>query len=670
MDGYQVCQKLKQNESTHDIPVIFMSVLEDTGDKVRAFNMGGADYITKPFEFREVLARIETHLALRRVRQQLLAANEELESRFRELQAYRDHLEDIVAERTAELTRTNNQLREEIAERVRVQERLAYQAYLLQNISDAVIATDRNGHIQGWNEAAAKIYGWQEYEVAGQPIEKVLDTKFIDSSMREVEKALLTRGQWQGETIQRCRDGQMIYVMASASLLKDRDGNPVGGVIINHDITARKQAEQELARYRDHLEELVRQRTSELEESNRHLQEEITERTRAETQRDAMLEVLQERTAQLEALREVGLQLSAQLDLDLVLRSVVSRALELLGGAAGSLNLYRAERDVLEVVTTEGDILLPPGNVFRRNEGLAGKVWESGKPLVVEDYHAWGGRVEEARPTRITAAVGVPIRWGEGSLGTLVVVDTAQRTFSQSDTDLLSLFATQAAIAIENARLYDQAQRDAEMKATLLHEVNHRVGNSLSVLIGLLEIEQSYLEGGDERRCQAALKGMANRLQGLAAVHRMLSSAGWTSLRLDELSRQIIETVLRLLPMDKYVSLEVTPSQVRVSPKQAHNLGLVINELATNAVKYAWPDRDRGSLAVDIKLEEDGETVRFEFRDDGPGYPEAALLLERHTVGFDLIQDMVSYALDGELSLYNQAGAVALIRFKAAADVL
>jgi two-component sensor histidine kinase len=71
---------------------------------------------------------------------------------------------------------------------------------------------------------------------------------------------------------------------------------------------------------------------------------------------------------------------------------------------------------------------------------------------------------------------------------------------------------------------------------------------------------------------------------------------------------------------------------------------------------------------VDIRLEEESGTVCFEFRDDGPGYPEEALRMERHTVGFDLIQDMANYALGGELSLRNEGGAVALIRFKPSPD--
>ncbi len=76
MDGYQVCQKLKNESSTRDVPVIFISALHDTEDKVQGFSVGGVDYITKPFQIEEVLARVETHLALRRYQKQLQTLNE------------------------------------------------------------------------------------------------------------------------------------------------------------------------------------------------------------------------------------------------------------------------------------------------------------------------------------------------------------------------------------------------------------------------------------------------------------------------------------------------------------------------------------------------------------------------------------------------------------------
>ncbi len=78
MNGYQVCQHLKDNAQTRDIPIIFLSALDETEDKLRAFNVGGVDYVTKPFQLPEVIARVEAHVELRRYQQELRTTNEEL----------------------------------------------------------------------------------------------------------------------------------------------------------------------------------------------------------------------------------------------------------------------------------------------------------------------------------------------------------------------------------------------------------------------------------------------------------------------------------------------------------------------------------------------------------------------------------------------------------------
>lgn len=78
LDGYQVCARLKDDDRTKDIPIIFISALDAIDDKVRAFQVGGVDYITKPFHVEEVLARVETHLALRSLQEQLESANRKM----------------------------------------------------------------------------------------------------------------------------------------------------------------------------------------------------------------------------------------------------------------------------------------------------------------------------------------------------------------------------------------------------------------------------------------------------------------------------------------------------------------------------------------------------------------------------------------------------------------
>ena len=78
MNGYQVCQRLKMNDLTRDIPIIFLSALDDTEDKLRAFSVGGVDYVTKPFQLPEIIARVEAHVRLRRLQRELEEANTEL----------------------------------------------------------------------------------------------------------------------------------------------------------------------------------------------------------------------------------------------------------------------------------------------------------------------------------------------------------------------------------------------------------------------------------------------------------------------------------------------------------------------------------------------------------------------------------------------------------------
>ncbi len=103
IDGFEVCRRLKSDERTKNIPVIFMTVYTDTDHKMQGFEVGGVDYITKPFQEMEVMARVRTHLALSELT---------------------DHLEQKVHERTQELDQANHQLKEEILERQKIEQKL------------------------------------------------------------------------------------------------------------------------------------------------------------------------------------------------------------------------------------------------------------------------------------------------------------------------------------------------------------------------------------------------------------------------------------------------------------------------------------------------------------------------------------------------------------------
>ncbi|NET06623.1 MAG: hybrid sensor histidine kinase/response regulator [Symploca sp. SIO2B6] len=117
INGYEVCKQLKASEQTAKIPVIFLSALNEAIDKVKAFNVGGADYITKPFQIEEVVARVENQLLIRRLQKQQQEHNIKLQQEISDrqqaqvaLQTLNQELEIRVQARTAQLTQANQQL--------------------------------------------------------------------------------------------------------------------------------------------------------------------------------------------------------------------------------------------------------------------------------------------------------------------------------------------------------------------------------------------------------------------------------------------------------------------------------------------------------------------------------------------------------------------------------
>jgi PleD family two-component response regulator len=98
MDGYQTCERLKRDERTRHVPVIFISALDQTEDKAKAFVVGGVDYVTKPIQIEEVLARLQTHLSLRDLREELNRADAELVGWRTEQARLKDELQAAQAE--------------------------------------------------------------------------------------------------------------------------------------------------------------------------------------------------------------------------------------------------------------------------------------------------------------------------------------------------------------------------------------------------------------------------------------------------------------------------------------------------------------------------------------------------------------------------------------------
>jgi diguanylate cyclase (GGDEF)-like protein/PAS domain S-box-containing protein len=156
----------------------------------------------------------------------------------------------------------------DITQRKKEEERVRYLAYVMSRISSAVISTDSELRITQWNRAAEELYGWKESEVLGLVIDEVCRTDFSPDQRLEAQQALIKEKRWQSELKQHHRSGRELWVAASVTLLEDEQGTYIGGVTINHDITERKQTENDLRRAKNAIEEInkVLQRAFEREQ--------------------------------------------------------------------------------------------------------------------------------------------------------------------------------------------------------------------------------------------------------------------------------------------------------------------------------------------------------------------------------------------------------------------
>jgi len=181
----------------------------------------------------------------------------------------REKLEERVRDRTAELLKVNEQLRDEIAERKRAEVLLQRQAELLHLAYDPIIVWQVGGPIESWNKGAEELYGYSQEEAVGQVTHDLLKT-IHPVPWTQIEAELHERRFWEGEIKHHTRDGRALIISARKQLVCGADG--VERVLeVNRDITERKQMEEDLRKSHDELELRVKERTSEWESANEKL---------------------------------------------------------------------------------------------------------------------------------------------------------------------------------------------------------------------------------------------------------------------------------------------------------------------------------------------------------------------------------------------------------------
>ena len=174
MDGYEICRELKISSKTQDIPVIFISALHEVFDKVKAFSLGGVDYITKPFEAKEVLARIDNQLRISRLSKQLVKQNAQLAEQKELLQTIFDHIPLMVVlfNASGQVQLVNREL-----------ERVSGWSHTELEHIDLIAECfpDPEYHQQVLEHISAATGKWQDFKV------RIRNGKFLDTSWSNIQ---------------------------------------------------------------------------------------------------------------------------------------------------------------------------------------------------------------------------------------------------------------------------------------------------------------------------------------------------------------------------------------------------------------------------------------------------------------------------------------------------
>ncbi len=420
--------------------------------------------------------------------------------------------------------------------------------------------------------------------------------------------------------------GEQLYFMVTKVPLRDQNGVITGLVGISRNVTSLKHTQQELERL------LVAERR---------------QRLMAET------------------LREVTLALAGQTHPTAVLDEILLQVERLIPYTAANIMLL--EGNVLKLARSRGFEKFEHDDKFNQlalpltRFGMEAAALKTRQSIVISDIRQEPGWIPLQETPWIRSHLMVPICRGDYTLGVLQLDSDTPNAFTYADVELLEPLSSAAAIALDNARLYEQARQDAATKSTLLREVNHRVGNNLTAISGMLALERHHLNPADQSAYQTIMRDLTNRINGLATVHAMLSATEWAPLPLDDLVNRVIHSSLQMLPFDKHVAVNVSTADARISSDRAHHLAMIINELTTNTVKYALNHKDRARIAVTIAVA--GPEVVLMYTDDGPGYPDSVLKRDNWNVGLELIDNLMRTNLHGDWQLANRQGAVARLQF-------
>ncbi|MDS4041858.1 MAG: PAS domain S-box protein [Candidatus Competibacter sp.] len=402
-------------------------------------------------------------------------------------------------------------------------------------------------------------------------------------------------------------DGEIRWVQDFGTILYDEAGHPLRMIGTMIDITERKRAEIELKNYRDHLEILVGERTAALEVLNAQMQQEIAERQRAEQTLQLTQFMVDQSAEEVYFVRPDG-------GFDYV-NEAACRALgysrdELIGLGVPDIAPQYPTMQWLKTWQT---------------------LMEAGHTMFETVHKTKNG---ELYPVEITADY---LRFGDAEYSCAFVRDIRERRATE-----------------------EKIKASLQEKEVLLKEIHHRVKNNLQVIISLLDLQADVV---GEQATRDQFRESRDRVRSMALIHeRLYRAADLASIDFAEYVRKLTDSLFSsYASANRLITLQTNIEPLSISVEHAVPCGLIINELITNALKYAFPPGRAGIIGVELK--KSGEKrVMLRVWDNGVGLPPAVDPQHSETLGLTIVATLIRQ-LRGDLTLQRVGGTGFTITF-------
>jgi len=627
---------------------------------------------------------------------------------------HRKQLLDTVPKRTRQLKQIKEALEQEINQRKKIEQKLAFQAKLLNSVRESVVATNLDGHITYWGNGAQVLYGYTAAEAMGRSVE----TLIVESEGRQAERERLQQvidsGEWRGQYVQQRKDGSQFWADTVISMIKDEQEQPIGFVGIDRDITDTQQLYAELLASEKKYRLLAENATDIIITLNNNLK--ITYISPSVTQMMDLqptdlvgqpVESLVTPAAYQQILAEhhkfqAGRQPDQTITLEFEVfpqnkpsfwteinaamliedeqrvgylanvRDVTQRRITeaALRESASRFRAVLTNVDLIAVtLDTEGNITF--ANDFLLNltgwerADVIGKSWfEMFIPLKMRD--------EIAAIFKHTIEKGdFPAHYQNEIItrnGETRLINWSNTVYRNAQKQIMGVTSLGADIT-ERKQAEQQIKTSLQEKEVLLKEIHHRVKNNLQIISSLLALQADSINDDGVRH---ALNDSRSRIKSMALVHERL----YRSENLAHIdAKTYLETVVRHV-FSIYRHPHTNPAlnfdidDIMLNLDTAIPCGLIINELVSNALKYAFPAFKNGAtpaaagqICINLHRLENERQYQLVVSDNGIGLPPHLNLEEAPTLGLKLVR-ILTEQLDSQLTLNNEAGVTYTINFQ------